>query len=78
MKKLLILSLVVLFFSCNEKHPLADKLCNCYTHLHRAEIEEESDFWTDSCNVLYKDILRKLEKDKSDQEKFQRAYSRCQ
>ena len=31
-----------------------------------------------SCNVLYIDILRKLEKDKSDQEKFQRAYSRCQ
>ena len=55
----------VLFFSCNEKHPLADKLCNCYTHLHRAEIVEESDFWTDSCNVLYIDILRKLEKDKS-------------
>ena len=67
-----------LFFSCQEKHPMADKLCNCYTQLHRAQEEVEINFWTDSCNVLYIDILNQLEKSESEQIKFQRAYSRCQ
>ena len=68
----------VLFFSCQEKHPMAEKLCNCYTQLHRAQEEVEINFWTDSCNVLYIDILNQLEKSESEQIKFQRAYSRCQ
>ena len=67
-----------LFFSCQEKHPMADKLCNCYTQLHRAQEEVEINFWTDSCNVLYIDILNQLGKSESEQIKFQRAYSRCQ
>lgn len=67
-----------LFFSCQEKHPMADKLCNCYTQLHRAQEKVEINFWTDSCNVLYIDILNQLEKSESEQIKFQRAYSRCQ
>ena len=67
-----------LFFSCKEKHPMAEKLCNCYTQLHRAQEEVEINFWTDSCNVLYIDILNQLEKSESEQIKFQRAYSRCQ
>ena len=67
-----------LFFSCQEKHPMAEKLCNCYTQLHRAQEEVEINFWTDSCNFLYIDILNKLEKSESEQIKFQRAYSRCQ
>ena len=67
-----------LFFSCKEKHPLAEKLCNCYTQLHRAQEEVEINFWTDSCNVLYIDVLNQLEKSESEQIKFQRAYSRCQ
>ena len=67
-----------LFFSCQEKHPMAEKLCNCYTQLHRAQEEVEINFWTDSCNVLYIDILNQLEKSESEQIKFQRAYSRCQ
>jgi alpha-D-ribose 1-methylphosphonate 5-triphosphate synthase subunit PhnI len=67
-----------LFFSCQEKHPMADKLCNCYTQLHRAQEEVEINFWTDSCNVLYIDILNQLKKSESEQIKFQRAYSRCQ
>ena len=75
---LFIIIFSALFFSCQEKHPLADKLCNCYTQLHRAQEELEINFWTDSCNVLYIDILNKLEKSESEQIKFQRAYSRCQ
>lgn len=67
-----------LFFSCQEKHPMAEKLCNCYTQLHRAQEEVEINFWTDSCNVLYIDILNQLGKSESEQIKFQRAYSRCQ
>ena len=67
-----------LFFSCQEKHSMAEKLCNCYTQLHRAQEEVEINFWTDSCNVLYIDILNQLEKSESEQIKFQRAYSRCQ
>jgi alpha-D-ribose 1-methylphosphonate 5-triphosphate synthase subunit PhnI len=67
-----------LFLSCQEKHPMAEKLCNCYTQLHRAQEEVEINFWTDSCNVLYIDILNQLEKSESEQIKFQRAYSRCQ
>ena len=67
-----------LFFSCHEKHPLAEKLCNCYTQLHRAQKEVEINFWTDSCNVLYIDVLNQLETSESEQIKFQRAYSRCQ
>ena len=43
-----------------EKHPLAEKLCNCYTQLHIAQEEQEQLFWTDSCNVLYIDILKAL------------------
>lgn len=69
---------LALFFSCQEKHPMAEKLCNCYTQLHRAQEEVEINFWTDSCNVLYIDILNQLEKRDSEQIKFQRAYSRCQ
>ena len=67
-----------LFFSCQGKHPLAEKLCNCYTQLHRAQQEVEINFWTDSCNILYIDILNELESSESEQKKFQRAYSRCQ
>ena len=67
-----------LFFSCQEKHQLAERLCNCYTQLHRAQENEEINFWTDSCNVLYIDILNVLETSESEQIKFQRAYSRCQ
>jgi len=75
---LFIIILSTLFFSCQEKHPMAEKLCNCYTQLHRAQEEVEINFWTDSCNVLYIDILNQLEKSESEQIKFQRAYSRCQ
>ena len=57
---------------------MAEKLCNCYTQLHRAQEEVEINFWTDSCNVLYIDILNQLKKSESEQIKFQRAYIRCQ
>ncbi len=68
----------MLLFSCESKHPLAEKLCNCYTQLHRAQEEQEQLFWTDSCNVLYIEILKELENQESEQLKFQKAYSRCQ
>ena len=79
MRSLLIL--FVLFFliqSCTSEHPMATQLCDCYTKLHRANNESDINFWTDSCNVLYIDILNQLEKSESEQIKFQRAYSRCQ
>ena len=69
---------VIFLFSCESNHPLAEKLCNCYTQLHRANEEQEQLFWTDSCNVLYIEILKELENQKSEQLKFQKAYSRCQ
>ena len=60
------------------KHPMAEKLCNCYTQLHRAQEDQEQLFWTDSCNVLYIEILKELENQDTEQLKFQKAYSRCQ
>ena len=68
----------MLLFSCESGHPLAEKLCNCYTQLHRAQEDQEQLFWTDSCNVLYIEILKELEDQESEQLKFQKAYSRCQ
>jgi len=65
-------------YSCEPKHPLAEKLCNCYTQLHRSQENQEQLFWTDSCNVLYIEILKELENKESEQLKFQKAYSRCQ
>jgi len=73
-----LLLLSTFLFSCEDKHPLAEKLCDCYTQLHRAQEEQEQLFWTDSCNVLYIDILKALEKKESEQIKFQKAYNRCQ
>ena len=55
------LLLTSVIISCEQKHPLAEKLCSCYTQLHRAQEEEEQLFWTDSCNVLYIEILKNLE-----------------
>ena len=72
------LLLTSVIISCEQKHPLAEKLCSCYTQLHRAQEEEEQLFWTDSCNVLYIEILKNLENKESEQLKFQKAYNRCQ
>ena len=72
------LLLTIVIISCEQKHPLAEKLCSCYTQLHRAQQEEEQLFWTDSCNVLYIEILKNLENKESEQLKFQKAYNRCQ
>ena len=72
------LLLTIVIISCEQKHPLAEKLCSCYTQLHRAQEEEEQLFWTDSCNVLYIEILKNLQNKESEQLKFQKAYNRCQ
>lgn len=72
------LLLTIVIISCEQKHPLAEKLCSCYTQLHRAQQEEEQLFWTDSCNVLYIEILKNLQNKESEQLKFQKAYNRCQ
>ena len=72
------LLLTSVIISCEQGHPLAEKLCSCYTQLHRAQEEEEQLFWTDSCNVLYIEILKNLENKESEQLKFQKAYNRCQ
>ena len=79
MKKIYYLLLfTITLWSCEQKHPMAEKLCDCYTQLHRAQEKEEQLFWTDSCNVLYIEILKYLENKKSEQLKFQKAYNRCQ
>jgi hypothetical protein len=71
----------VIFFavqSCEENHPMATKLCDCYTQLHRANAESEINFWTDSCSSLYVGILNNLEKNLSEKNRFIKAYRRCQ
>ena len=79
MKKIYCLLLfTITLLSCEQKHPMAEKLCDCYTQLHRAQGKEEQLFWTDSCNVLYIEILKYLENKESEQLKFQKAYNRCQ
>ena len=78
LRNIFFLIFIILFFSCESRHPLAEKLCNCYTQLHRAQEDQEQLFWTDSCNVLYIEILKELENKESEQLKFQKAYSRCQ
>ena len=78
LRNIFFIILIIFLFSCEYKHPLAEKLCNCYTQLHRAQEEQEELFWTDSCNVLYIEILKELENQESEQLKFQKAYSRCQ
>ena len=79
MKKIYCLLLfTITLSSCEQKHPMAEKLCDCYTQLRRAQEKEEQLFWTDSCNVLYIEILKYLENKESEQLKFQKAYNRCQ
>ena len=78
LRNIFFLIFIMLLFSCESGHPLAEKLCNCYTQLHRAQEDQEQLFWTDSCNVLYIEILKELEDQESEQLKFQKAYSRCQ
>ena len=79
MKKIYCLLLfMITLSSCEQKHPMAEKLCDCYTQLHRAQEKEEQLFWTDSCNILYIEILKYLENKESEQLKFQKAYNRCQ
>ena len=61
MKKIYCLLLfTITLSSCEQKHPMAEKLCDCYTQLHRAQEKEEQLFWTDSCNFLYIEILKYL------------------
>ena len=79
MKSLLIL--FVLFFliqSCTSEHSMATQLCDCYTQLHRANNESDINFWTDSCNQLYIDIVNDLEKNPAEKEVFKKAYRSCQ
>ena len=78
LRNIFFLIFIMFLFSCESRHPLAEKLCNCYTKLHRAQEDQEQLFWTDSCNVLYIEILKELENQESEQLKFQKAYSRCQ
>ena len=46
--------------SCENQHPLATKLCDCYTQLHRANSDDEINFWGDSCNALHIDIITQI------------------
>ena len=78
LRNIFFLIFIMFLFSCESRHPLAEKLCNCYTQLHRAQEDQEQLFWTDSCNVLYIEILKELENQETEQLKFQKAYSRCQ
>ena len=79
MKKVLFVFVIFFVFSsCNQDHPLATKLCDCYTQLHRANAESEIDFWTDSCNSLYTGILKNLEENLTEKKRFIKAYRRCQ
>ena len=76
-KNLLPLTFTITLWSCEQKHPMAEKLCDCYTQLHRAQ-ERRTAFLDDSCIVLYIKILKYLENKESEQLKFQKAYNRCQ
>ena len=69
-----------LFFllSCEREHPLATKLCDCYTRIYRAKDADERSFWEDSCKTLHIDILNELENDPLQKEVFLKAYRRCQ
>lgn len=71
----------ILFFglsSCDSENEYAKELCDCYTQLHRANSESEVNFWGDSCNTLYINIIEALEDNPSKKEEFNKAYSRCQ
>tara|TARA_B100001057_G_C22260801_1_gene723167 strand:+ start:50 stop:289 length:240 start_codon:yes stop_codon:yes gene_type:complete len=71
----------IIFFasqSCNQDHPMANRLCDCYSQLHRADGDNEVLFWTDSCNSLYIGILKNLEENLTEKKRFNKAYRRCQ
>jgi hypothetical protein len=79
MKYITIIS--ILFFglnSCDSENEYAKELCDCYTQLHRASSESEVNFWGDSCNTLYIDIIKALDNNPSKKEAFNKAYRRCQ
>ena len=79
MKNLIfILIIIVGLFSCSEKHPLATKLCDCYDKLHRASLDRDISYWSDSCNILYIDILNNLEEKLKEKKQFFKAYKLCQ
>lgn len=78
MKWIRLIVVIVSFVSCENQHPLALQLCDCYTQLHRANSDEEINFWGDSCNALHIDIISQLGEDQDEKKLFIKAYRRCQ
>ena len=82
MLKKVILSISVLvtigFHSCSDPvHPDSERLCNCYTQLYRAD-SARVDIIGDSCSAIYVDIIKSLENNEEEKEKFDAAYAACQ
>lgn len=68
----------VLFQSCaHPAHPDADRLCNCYTDMYRAN-QEKIDEKADSCSAIHIEILNKLKGNPEEKMKFEEAYAVCQ
>ncbi len=79
MKRIVLLVIIITFlFACQTTAHHADKLCDCYTHLHRAKSDQEIEFWGDSCNQLHIYILKSLEDSIPQQQTFIKAYRNCQ
>ena len=78
MKWILFLLVIISSASCENQHPLATKLCDCYTQLHRASSDDEINFWGDSCNSLHIDIISQIGNDKQEKKIFIKAYRKCQ
>lgn len=78
MRFLIFIFLLPLFIACSEsKHPDATAICDCYTLLHHIDDEDLEVIVADSCNKLYIETLKKLEKDNEEMEKFVKAYDAC-
>jgi len=68
----------VMFNACSEPtHPDADRLCNCYTQMYRAN-HDALERITDSCNIIHMEILERFKDDSEEKEKFNAAYAVCQ
>jgi hypothetical protein len=75
---LVLLFLNLICFSCKERNQNAKKLCDCYTNLHVAKSPTNVDFWSDSCENLYLNILQDLALNEDEMRAFQTDYKKCQ
>ena len=66
-----------LLFSCDETNSNAEKVCDCYTLMHREKNHNRTQVLADSCNNIYSEIQKDLKNNTSEMDAFNKGLEKC-